>query len=291
MVRTSRGTLLPPIQPPKPRRGDLYRAIRATILEGVFSHGERFPSTRQAARDYGVSRGLMEEVYSQLADDGFLDRAVGRGTFVAFMTPSLSLMAKTKSSQHRSPGSSRRGRSVSANAACREPPAPRAFNAGIADTSEFPGRLWCRLQARSARELGVSALNFVDPRGLLNLRQAIARYLAQFRGIRCDSEQVVIFNSAQQALNALAVLLLDRGDDVWIEDPCYLGARAAFEIAGASINPISVDDQGIRVDLGVSRSPRARLAYVTPPHQYPSGVALSLERRVQLLEWAARSSA
>ena len=234
---------------------------------------------------------MMEEVYAQLADDGFLDRAVGRGTFVAFTTPSLSSTAKTKSSRGQSPGSSRRGRSVAANAACREPAVPRAFNAGIADTSEFPWTLWCRLQARSARELGVSALNFADPRGLLNLREAIARYLAQFRGIRCDSEQIVIFNSAQQALNALAVLLLDRGDAVWIEDPCYLGARAAFELAGASINSIPVDDQGIRVDVGVSHSPRARLAYVTPPHQYPNGVALSLERRVQLLEWAARSSA
>jgi GntR family transcriptional regulator / MocR family aminotransferase len=177
---------------------------------------------------------------------------------------------------------------MATNAACREPERPLAFNAGIADTSEFPWKIWYRLQARAARELGRSALSFCDPRGLPNLSAAIARYLAQSRGIRCTSRQVMIFNSSQQALNILGVLMLTRGDSVWIEDPCYLGARTAFELAGASITPVPVDDQGIQVEVGVRRAPRARLAYVTPSHQYPTGVALSLDRRFQLLHWASR---
>jgi len=177
---------------------------------------------------------------------------------------------------------------IAANAACREPELPRAFNAGTADTREFPWKTWCRLQARAARELGTDSLAFADPRGLPNLRAAVARYLAQFRGIRCTARQVVIFNSSQQALNAMAILLLDRGDAVWIEDPCYLGARAAFEIAGAVPVPVPVDRDGLVVASAVKRAPRARLAYVTPSHQYPTEAVLSLERRIELLQWAAR---
>ncbi len=288
-MRTPRGALLPPIRAGRLRRGDLYRSIRTAVLDGTLRSNEQLPSSRQAAMDYGVSRGTMEGVYDQLVEEGFLDRVVGRGTFVAPRVAGLSVSATLKLKEEVSPRPSRRGLSLAANAACREPSISRPFNGGIADTSEFPWKLWCHLQARAARELGESALSFADPRGLPNLCDAIARYLAQFRGMRCDPKQVVVFNSAQQALNALALLLLDRGDAVWIEDPCYLGARAAFGLAGAAITPVPIDAEGIRVDIGLRRSPRARLAYVTPPHQYPTGVALSLERRIALLEWAKRN--
>ncbi|HKW75058.1 MAG TPA: PLP-dependent aminotransferase family protein [Terriglobales bacterium] len=286
-MRRAKGTLLPPIRAGRVRRGELYRVLRTAILDGVLSPGDRLPSTRQAAEDYGVSRGLMEEVFGQLADEGFFERAVGRGTFVSSQVARLHGQSNGNASQRRPRGiPSRRGSAISANAACREPEAPVAFNAGIADTAEFPWKLWYRLQARAARELGPAALSFADPRGLRNLRSAIASYLAQFRGIRCAPAQVLIFNSAQQALNTLAVLLLNRGDRVWTEDPCYLGARAAFDLAGAETVPVPVDEDGLDVASGVKRAPRARLAYVTPPHQYPTGVALSLERRVELLHWA-----
>jgi GntR family transcriptional regulator / MocR family aminotransferase len=289
MPRRSRGILLPPVRAQRVRRRDLYGAIRAAVLDGVLAPGERLPSSRQAAVDYGVSRGLVEEVFSQLTEEGFLERAVGRGTFVADCTTRLIAPPKRGASHHPS-APSRRGIAVAANAACREPPAPRAFNAGIADTRDFPWKIWQRLQARAARELGHAALNFADPRGLPALRASIARHLAQFRGVRCKANQVIVFNSTQQALYALAVLLLDRGDAVWIEDPCYLGARAAFDLAGATITPVPVDGEGMRIDVGIRRAPRARLAYVTPPHQYPTGAALSLERRIALLDWASRNN-
>ena len=288
-MRRPKGVLLPPVRARRLRRSDLYRALRDAVLEGVLVPGDRLPSTRQAAADYGVSRGLMEEVFCQLTDEGFFQRAVGRGTFIASELARLETPGKmppTRSSR----GPSRRGLLTAGNAACREPEVPRPFNAGIADTTEFPWRIWCRLQARAARELGLGALSFADPRGLPNLSAAIARYLAQFRGIRCSPRQVIIFNSAQQALSALAILLLNHGDAVWIEDPCYLGARAAFDLAGAVAAPVPVDDDGLVVKLGISRAPRARLAYVTPSHQYPTGVALSLERRIELLQWASRGN-
>ena len=288
-MRRSRGTFLPPVPAGRLRRGDLYRALRSALLDGVLNPGDRLPSTRLAAADYGVSRGLMEEVFGQLTDEGFLERIVGRGTFITSQIGNLNGQPPAKAEGRRSAAVSRRGLTIAASAACREPAIPVPFNAGIADTREFPWKLWYRLQARAARELGPSALNFTDPRGHPNLRASIARYLAQFRGIRCTPSQVLVFNSAQQALNTLSILLLNRGDRVWLEDPCYLGARAAWKLAGAEVVPVPVDDQGLRVDFGIRRAPKTRLAYVTPPHQYPTGVALSLERRIALLQWAARN--
>jgi len=287
-MRTPRGALLPPVSAERVKRGHLYRSIRAAILQGTLGASQQLPSTRQAAQDYGVSRGLMEEVYDQLVEEGFLDRIVGRGTFISLHVGSLVSPRTIKNKDQSLPRPSRRGLSLAANAACREPQTPRPFNGGIADTTEFPWKVWCRLQARATRELGRAALSFADPRGAPELRASVASYVAQFRGMHCDPHQVIIFNSSQQALNALSVLLLDRGDAVWLEDPCYLGARAAFDLAGADIKPVPVDDDGLRVDLGIRRSANARLAYVTPSNQYPMGVALSLERRIALLDWAKR---
>jgi len=288
-MRRSKGVLLPPVPAGRLRRGELYGALRTAVLNGVLSPRDRLPSTRRAAADYGVSRGLMEAVFGQLTDEGFFERAVGRGTFVTSEVAGLSREEQTTRQPRSLHRPSRRGSAIAANSACREPEAPLPFNAGIADTSVFPWKLWCRLQTRAARELGPAALSFADPRGLPNLRAAIARYLAQFRGIRCIAQQVIIFSSGQQALNALAVLLLNPGDAVWIEDPCYLGARVAFDLAGTVALPVAVDDDGLVVEAGIRRAPRARLAYVTPSHQYPTGVTLSLERRIELLRWAVRN--
>ena len=255
----------------------------------MLAPGERLPSSRQAADDYGVSRGLVEEAFAQLTEEGFLERAVGRGTFVSGRTMPRPSSRKRPAHHPRAP--SRRGAETEANAACREPPLARAFNAGIADAREFPWKVWQRLQAQVSRELGLRAMGFADPRGEPSLRAAIARHLAQFRAIRCQPENIVVCNSGQQAIHLLATLLLDPGDRVWIRIPGYLGARAAFELAGARPVPIPVDEEGVRVDLGIRHAPRARLAYLTPPHQYPTGVALGLDWRLALLDWASRSDA
>jgi GntR family transcriptional regulator/MocR family aminotransferase len=289
-LRRPRGVLLPPIPVARLRRRDLYRAFRGAVLDGVLAAGERLPSTREAAADYGVSRGLVEEVFAQLTEEGFLLRRVGRGTFVSSRAARLAAPSGEQRERH-SPGIAARGLALAASSACREPPAPRPFNAGIADASEFPWKLWQRLQQRAAREMGRAAMDFADPRGLPALRAAIARYLAQLRGIRCQPDQVIVFNGSQQALYALSLLLLDPGDAVWMEDPGYPGARAAFGLAQARTVPVPVDEEGMRVDQAVRRAPRARLAYLTPSHQYPTGVALSLERRIALLDWAERADA
>ena len=284
-MRRPQGVLLPPAGVVRPRRATLYRVLRSALLEGVIAAGARLPSTRQAAADYAVSRGLMEEVYAQLSDEGFLERGVGKGTFASRAVHRSPAGAPDAS--RFSPALSGRGRTLAANAACREPDVLRPFNAGVADAAEFPLRLWTRIQARANRERPRAALTLADPRGVPELRASIARYLAQFRGIRCHADQILVFNSAQQALVCLAILLVSRGDRVWIEDPCYLGARAAFSLAGATLLPVPVDGDGVRVDALARRAGRAHLGYVTPANQYPTGVALTLERRLALLDWSA----
>ena len=289
MPRRPRGVMLPPIPGAPPRRGALYRGLRNALLEGVLAPGERLPSSRQAAADYGVSRGLLEEVFAQLSDEGFLERGVGRGTFVAARVAQLGGRATERRTGPAQ--TSKRGARLAANLTCREPALFRPFNAGVADADEFPWKTWQRVQLKAVRDLGRAALDFADPRGLPELRAALARYLAQLRGMRCSAEQVVIFNSAQQALYAIALLLMDPGDTAWVEDPGYPGARAALELAGARLAHVPVDGAGLDVAAGVKHARRARLAYVTPPHQYPTGAALGMERRIALLDWAQRQDA
>jgi GntR family transcriptional regulator/MocR family aminotransferase len=286
-VRRSRGLFLPPVAAGRVRRGDILRALKTAMFEGVLPAGARLPSSRQAAADYNVSRGVIEAVFAQLSDEGFLERRVGRGTFVASTVARVSRLTARAAGTHR-PAPSRRGRTVSANAACREPSRLRPFNAGVADASEFPWRTWQRIEARAMRSLGPRMLAFADPRGLPELRESIARYLAQFRDIRCTPDEIVVFNSAQQALHALAIVLLNPGDLVALEDPCYPGAAAAFELAGGSVVPIAVDGDGMRVGDLARGARRARLVYVTPSHHYPTGAVLSLERRIALVKRMAR---
>ena len=288
MPRRPRGVMLPPVPGTPPRRAALYRGLRNALLEGVLAPGERLPSSRQAAADYGVSRGLLEEVFAQLSEEGFLERGVGRGTFVSSRAARPDTAVVRRPAERNSHGS-RRGTRLAANLTCREPEDFKPFNAGVADASEFPWKTWQRVQLRATRELGQAAMNFADPRGLPELREALARYLAQLRGMRCSAQQVVIFNSTQQALYALGLLLLNPGDTAWVEDPGYPGVRAALELAGARLAHMPVDHAGLDVQAAVRRAPRARLAYVTPPHQYPTGAALGMERRIALLDWARKS--
>ena len=287
MARRSRGVLLPPVAASPPRRRDLYRALHSAIAEGAIPPRARLPSSRQTARDYGVSRGMVEEVFDQLVDEAFIERRVGRGTFVT----DRRLVPRPAQMDHANARPSRRGLALVTGPTCREPSTLRPFNAGVAATTAFPWATWSRLQSRAASELGVGALGFADPRGVPELRASIASYLAQFRDLRCDAEQIVVFNSAQQAIFALALLLLESGDAVWLEDPCYPGARTAFETANARIVSVPVDGSGLRVEDARRLARRARMAYVTATHQYPTGAVLTAPRRQELLQWATANEA
>jgi GntR family transcriptional regulator/MocR family aminotransferase len=186
---------------------------------------------------------------------------------------------------------SARGGMLAAYEACREPDVVRPFNAGVPDASGFPHEAWQRSMTRVWRRERMQLLTRFDPLGHRPLREALWRYLTTFRGVRCTVDQIAVTTSSQSALHLLALLLVDPGDRVWLENPGYPGARAAMQAVGAKIVPLPVDRDGLRVDAGVRRAKQARLAYVTPSHQYPSGVMLGLDRRVALLAWAASQGA
>lgn len=271
-----------------PRYQTIYRALRASILGGTLKAGTRLPSTRTFAADLRVSRKTAEEAYAQLEREGFVERRTGSGTYVA------DVPAPARKVRVRLEGDRRmaiRARVATEGVSCVEPQVVRPFAAGLPALDAFPVDLWRRLVALHARRLDAKEMVYGDPAGYAPLREAVASYLVASRGVNCDASQVIIVNSSQQALDLAARMLLDPGDEAWIEDPGYYGARAAFLSTGARVVPVPVDAEGLDVAAGVALAPRARVAYVTPSNQYPLGTTMSLERRLALLEWTRRANA
>src|SRR5581483_6011074 len=165
----------------------------------------------------------------------------------------------------------------------------RAFRAGQAALDHFPTTLWAQIAARRLRRVSARLLSGGEALGYRPLRDAVADYLNTSRGVKCSAEQVLIVSGAQEALDRTARILLNPGEPVWIEEPGYPGASVVFRAVGARICPVAVDSEGLELDLGIRRWRRARLVYVTPAHQFPLGVTMSLRRRLALLEWARRS--
>ncbi len=155
----------------------------------------------------------------------------------------------------------------------------------------FPFNLWAKLVQKQWRRHPSDLLGFGEPAGYLPLRRAIAAYLTGARAVRCEAEQVVIVSGAQQALDLASRLLIDPGDPVWVEEPGYPGIRATLLAAGAHLIPVPVDEEGLNVQAGITRSAHARLVYVTPSHQFPLGYTMTLARRLELLNWSQRAHA
>ena len=278
-----------------PMYRQVYRRLRAAILGGALPHGTRLPSTRQLAAELDLSRNTVEVAFEQLRAEGFIERRVGAGSFVAMSRTDrpVAPAGRTRSARASESASllSARGRLVAEAGTRAGQAASRTFAPCVPGLQDFPVALWNRVLAKRARLGGGALLETGDPAGYRPLREATAAYLGAVRGVQCDWRQVLIVGSTQQALDLVARLVLDPGDEAWIEEPGYLGARAALAAAGARLVPVPVDADGIVVEQGVALAPRARLAYVTPSHQYPLGVTTTLARRVALLAWAERAAA
>jgi GntR family transcriptional regulator / MocR family aminotransferase len=273
----------------------LYAGLRQAILSGQLGAGVRLPSTRDLTTTLAVSRNTVMAAFEQLVAEGYLESRVGDGTYVS---PSLPDELATVGRDTR-PTATRQRKTLPTHFSQRyqlistapmggatDEHAPRAFRTGIPALDVFPVKIWSRLVAYHWRRPSTALLTYGDARGYAPLRQAVAEYLGAARGVRCSAEQVLITAGSQHALDLVAQVLLDPGDPVWIEDPGYRGARAALLGVGARLIPIPVDDEGLCVEEGVATHPTARLAYVTPSHQYPTGATMSITRRLALLQWA-----
>lgn len=273
----------------------LYADLRRSILEGRLQAGARLPATRLLGKELGLSRNTVLTAYEQLASEGFIEMRHRSGAFVAANLP-IETQQPAKPVQPRAPRLGAGGqRTIDAGRGVRSSLAPArwpgCFIAGAPDVSEFPFALWARLLARSWRRPDLERSVGGDTGGDPALRKAIADYLREARGIACEPDHVLVVTGIRQALDLTCRLLLDAGDQVWMENPGYPGLRAVLAANGAAIVPVPVDEDGIDVAAGQAQAGRARLVCVAPSHQYPLGVALSLQRRLMLLDWARDADA
>ena len=276
-------------------RQQVYLRLRLSIERGTFAPGGKLPASREQARALGVSRNTVLWAMERLQAEGYLTARVGDGSYVAQrQTGERSASAPPQwNTRGGSPLLSARGRLIAQTALRWKPPTglPSAFRIGQPAIDQFPFSTWQKLERQTPLDQTARLAHYQDPAGHPPLRQAIAQWLLVSRGIQCDGEQVLITSGSQQAIDLLARLLLDPGDEVLVEDPGYPGIRANLISQGVHARPVAVDAQGMCITQGAAQWPEARLAVVTPTHQFPLGVKMSLERRVELLEWAAQQQA
>ena len=281
-----------PQQSALPLYARIQRGIRQLILDGALDGGKPLPASRALAKSLGVSRDTVEAAYGQLHAEGFIERRVGSGSFVSERAKRRPRRGggRRPESRQETPRLSRRGRTIFQGGGLRDFLAPRPFAPGVPETRHFPLRIWERLERQVLKEYGTGALSHADPQGVEPLRRAIADYVSLERGAHATPERVLVLTSSQQAMTLCANVLLDAGDQIFIEDPVYQGARKAFEAAGLQCVPVPVDDNGMRVEQlnragkGAGDSPKA--VFLTPSHQFPSGATLALDRRLAVIEWA-----
>ncbi|MDT5270188.1 MAG: GntR family transcriptional regulator / MocR family aminotransferase [Acidobacteriota bacterium] len=280
----------------------LYDTIRRSILSGGLPSGRQLPASRLLAKQLGVSRMTVVNAYEQLLAEGYLEGRRGAGTFVSAHLPEEFLQASGFKRLERQEKPSPRkiilseyGSRVAQNSRTilrhHGATALVPFQHGVAALDEFPYSVWAKIAQRWQKSPPASVLNYGDAVGFQPLRDAVAAHLAAARGVRCTSEQIIITNGTQQALDLIGRIFLSESEDVCLEDPGYIGARDIFSATGARIVPVPIDDEGFDVQTARRRSLKARLIYVTPSHQFPLGVTMSLTRRLSLLEWARERDA
>ncbi|MGW6918035.1 MocR-like pyridoxine biosynthesis transcription factor PdxR, partial [Kitasatospora sp. NPDC054939] len=286
---------------PVPLYQQLYEQIRWHIDTGQFQPGSRLPATRTLAEELQVSRNTVLVAYERLLAEGYLDGKVGSGTRVAGSAPAGSISpeaARMPDAWEKKPrGAPRLSRAAqTVLKASREVDVPhetlaypaRPFTLGTPALDAFPTTTWSRIVSRRSYRMSSALYAHRDPAGYWPLRKEIASYLGLTRGVKCTADEVIIVSSSQAALNLLARMLLDEGEQVLVENPGFAGNRAALAAAGVEPCPVDMDSEGICVLLGESRYPQARMAVVTPNNQFPLSNRMSDFRRGQLLDWVER---
>jgi GntR family transcriptional regulator/MocR family aminotransferase len=269
----------------------LYQQVRGRILRGELAAGEKLPATRTLAARCGISRVTVVAAYEQLAAEGFVESRVGAGTYVASLP--VPGFQEAAASVALAPWGARLREAMQVAGAGGRTEGARAeidFGFGRTFASLFPYDVWRRLLARYLSTDDALLSRYGSPAGFEPLREAIAAYVARARGVRCLPEQVVVVSGAQQALDIVARLLVAPGEAVVVETPGYLDAYQVFRLHGAALVGVAVDDGGMPTEH-LTANVAARLAFVTPAHQFPRGGTMPLARRLQLLRWAAAQGA
>jgi len=278
----------------------LYETLRSAILSGRLGPGARLPSSRALAGALGVSRNTIATAYEQLRMEGYFEGRVGSGTYVSRSLPKMRGQRRKTNAKQRAKRRfsqqqrlSQRGIEITNlwQVIGRDAYQSNAFRPRLPASAEFPLDTWSRLTGRRWRNMPSDLLTYGDPAGYRPLREVIASFLNENRHIDCETDQVIIVSGTPQAFALVAAVLLERGDAVWMEDPGYPRARATFIAADAELIPVPLDREGLDLQAGLAQAPEARLAYVTPSHQYPMGMKMSPARRLQLLDWATQSGA
>ncbi len=281
----------------------LYEQLRTSILSGQLGAGTRLPPSRELAAETGLSRNTVLAAFEQLQSESYITGRQGSGTYVARVLPEemLEVQGSAPSSPAASTGTtaklSARGERLARTQRVPLPsvlgrkPRGTAFLIGLPALDAFPFETWKKLYTARFDRSAPQLMRYDDAAGYRPLRESIASYISTARGIHCTADQVIVMTGSQQALEFCARILLDPGEAAWLEDPGYLGARAALTAASARIVPVPVDELGLDVAAGINLEPSTRLAVVTPSHQFPLGHTMSLERRLALIDWAAHNDA
>jgi GntR family transcriptional regulator/MocR family aminotransferase len=277
-----------------PRNRQLYRLMRQAILDRVLPPDTRLPSSRDLANELSISRNTVLYAFEQLLAEGYVETRAGSGTFVADIGPDTGPDAVLVAAVKRPSASlktedlhlSRRGHNLveRAGAASQQ---WGAFVPGVPDVAQFPHKIWATLQSKVWRKPPIAALTYGRGGGYQPLREVVAEYLKVSRSVACNAGQVVITSGIHQSIDLCLRLLSDPGDVAWVEDPCYWGARNLLAASGVTIRPIKVDAEGMCPDEA-DMTAVPRFIFVTPSHQYPLGMVMSLARRRNLLEYARR---
>jgi GntR family transcriptional regulator/MocR family aminotransferase len=279
-----------------PLHKQIYDAYRASILRGNLRAGQQIPSSRELASEIKVSRSPVLRAYAHLIAEGYFESRTGAGTFISSSLPEHLNSVE----QHVDPlAHVPSGPRLLANRFSRIPAVNMAHSTGGWGAfgihqpafDHFPFKIWSALVARHSLNPRAASIHHIDPLGSLRFREAISSYLRTSRGVKCDANQVMIVSGSQQALDITVRVLLDPEDPVWIEEPGYRLLRALLISSGCRLIPVPVDDDGMDISAGILRGNEARVAFVSPSHQYPLGSTMSVSRRLQLLDWAQNSGA
>ena len=274
---------------PSPLHRQLFLKLRDNILTGVIKPGTRLPSTRLLAQDLNVSRNTVLSAFDQLMAEGYLQSRVGAGSYISDHLPDDLLQtkrdARTVEIRPRAVRLSKQAEALRPIGSVM-PRMQGPFSPGKPELDQFPFEIWARLLAKHWRHPKKEYLSDNPIGGSLVLRQALAEHLAQTRAVNCTPDQVIVLSGSQQAIHLVIKAFAESGDPILMEDPGFPGTRTSIVAAGARAIPIPVDDQGFMLDEAIKHAPTARLACLSPSHQYPLGPTMSLQRRLEILKWA-----